>query len=130
MSIRSEIETKLLTYAAAQTPPIPVAIEGAEFTKPTEGRYLEVFLLDQARNSRSVSADGIRVYGLFQINCYAPVGRGMKEIEALRDSIYELYPVVPKMNLVSIEAPLSATSAYERDGFVCIHVTGRYRVEL
>lgn len=128
MSIRSEIETKLLQYANAQS--IPVAIEGVEFTKPTTGKYLELYFLDQGRMSRNLAADGVRTSGMFQIDCYAQVGRGMGEVEALRDAIFDLYPVVPKMNLVSIEAPLSATAGYERDGFVCIHVTGQYRAEL
>lgn len=130
MSIRSEIESKLLQFAASQVPPLPVSYEGVEFVKPSTGGYLEIKMMDVARSSRNVAADGVRTYGMFQIDCYLPSGRGMGPLEALRDAIFNLYPVVPKMDLVSIEAPLSATKGYVVDNFVCTHVTGQYRSEL
>jgi hypothetical protein len=130
MGVRSEIESKLLQFATTQIPQIPVAVEGVEFVKPANGRYMEIMLLDTARNNRNVAADGVRVSGMFQINCYAKSGYGMGEVEALRDAVMALYPVIPKMNSVSIEAPLSATKGYPVDTTVCISVTGQYRVEL
>jgi hypothetical protein len=129
MSIRTEIETKLATFAAAQVPPIPVAYENVAFTKPTTGRYLEIHFLDSASKSRNVEANGKRVTGMFQINCYAPLGKGMASLEALRDAVVALYPVVPKMETVSIEAPLSWSGSFVQDAFICIPITGQYRSE-
>lgn len=127
MTIRSEIESRLAAFA--KTKNIPVAYENVSFTKPTDGPYLEVFLLDTAARSRNLSADK-RVTGMFQVNCYAPIGKGMAAIEALVDGVINTYPVLPKEGTVSIEAPLSASQGMPVDGFMCVPVTGRYRVEV
>jgi hypothetical protein len=67
---------------------------------------------------------------MFQINCYAPLGGGMATVEGLAQQIIDLYPVLPKTGMVSIEAPLSASTGIPVDGFMCVPVTGRYRVEI
>ncbi len=129
MSVRSEIENKLVIFAAEQQPPIPIAFEGVDFTKPIDGKYLELFMLANVSINKNVSASGKRTTGMFQINCYTPVGFGMAEVEALRDAVIELYPVVPKIGIVSIEAPLNSAMGFEVDTSICIPVTGKYRVE-
>lgn len=129
MSTRSEIESRILTWAGSQVPPIPVSIENVSFTKPTSGKYLEVFLLGHNNINPNVAADRTRSYGIFQVNCYAPAGRGMGEVEALRDNIVALFPVLPKTGTVSIEAPLSWSGSDVVDGCVYIPVRGNYRIE-
>jgi hypothetical protein len=128
MSVRSEIETRINNWAKAQMPPIPVAFEGVNFTKPV-GPYLEVFMLGGNSKSRNVAADGVRTYGMFQVNCYAPVNKGMGEVEALRDDIIALFPVLPKTGAVSIEQPLSWSGSDVIDGHVFVPVRGNYRIE-
>jgi len=128
MSARSEIETRINNWAKAQVPPIPVAFEGVSFTKPA-GPYLEVFMLGGNSKSRNVAADGVRTYGIFQVNCYAPANKGMGEVEALRDNIVALFPVLPKMGTVSIEQPLSWSGSDVIDGHVLVPVRGNYRIE-
>lgn len=128
MTIRSEIETRLATLAKSRG--IPVAYENVSFIKPLTGGYLEVHFLTSTSRNRDVAAQGVRITGMFQINCFAPLGKGMAEVEALSDAVIAAFPVLPKTGIVSIEAPLDAASAMELDGFVCLPVTGRYRVEL
>ena len=127
MSTRSEIESRLATWASAQK--IPVAFENVPFTKPATGSYLEIYMLESLSTNRDVSAQEIRTRGTFQINCYAPVGNGMATVEALASSVIALYPVVPKVGMVSIESPLNGSHATTMEGFMCIPVRGRYRVE-
>jgi len=129
MSTRSEIETRLSSWAKAQTPPIPVAFENVLFTKPKTGPYIEVMLLGETKINRDVRASEIRTYGMFQINCYAPPNGGMAIAESLAQSVTDLYPVLPKTGTVSIEAPLNTSGSYVSDGYVCVPVRGRYRVE-
>ena len=128
MSARSEIETRVLNWAKAQTPPVPVAFEGVNFTKPTTGPYLEIWMLGSNNQSRNVAAD-VRQYGMFQINCYAQANKGMGEVERLRDSMVSLFPVLPKTGTVSIEAPLSWSGSDVIDGYVLVPVRGNYRIE-
>lgn len=130
MSIRSEIESRLATWASAQTPKIPVAYENVSFVKPSTGQYLEVYMLQSTAVNNGVDAEGVRHTGMFQINCYSPLNGGMAAVEALAATVVALYPVVPKTGTVSIEAPLNASQAMPLDGFMCIPVRGRYRVEI
>lgn len=129
MSARSEIETRINSWAKMQKPPIPIAFEGVSFTKPTSGPYLEIFMLGSTNINRNVAAEGVRTYGMFQINCYAPANKGMGEVEALRDSMVALFPVLPKTGTVSIEAPLSWSGSDVIDGFVLVPVRANYRIE-
>lgn len=129
MSIRTEIEKKLATFAAAQVPPIPVAYENVEFIKPATGRYLRIMFLDSASVSRNVAASGKRTTGMFQIDVCAPLGKGMKELEALRDAVVDLYPVVPKLETVSVEQPLSWSGSDTDDTHIIVPLTGQYRTE-
>lgn len=123
MSIRSEIETKLATLG------VPIAYQNAPFTKPKTGLWVEVFLLDAIRSSRNVAAQGSRIMGKFIVNCYGQLGTGMASLESLVEQVINLFPVVPKTGTVSIEAPLSASSSIIVESFICVPVTGTYRVE-
>lgn len=129
MSARKEIEKRLLQWAAGQAPPVPVAIEGSKFTKPLSGPYLEITFLAGNKKNRNLAADGVRESGYFQIDCYAPFGKGMGEAEALAESMGTLFPVLPKTGTVSIEEPLSWSGSYVEDTFVCVPVRARYRIE-
>lgn len=129
MSTRSEIETRVATWAAAQSPPIPVAYENIKFVKPLSGCYLEIYLLGDNTKSRDLTAERQRTTGMFQVSCYAPLNTGMAKVESLAASIVALFPVIPKTGTVSIETPLSGSAGYVDDTFICIPVTGRYRVE-
>lgn len=129
MTTRSEIETRLSDWAKAQTPPIPVAFQNVKFNKPLTGPFLEVYLLGDSSISSDLSASNVRTYGMFQINCYAPVNTGMAQVETLAQSVVDLYPVVPKTGTVSIEAPLNTSGSFVVDSYVCIPVRARYRTE-
>lgn len=127
MTIRSEIEGKLAAYAASKS--IPVSYENVGFNQPNSGPFLEIYLFSIVRHNRDLAATKVRSTGLFQINCYAPVGDGMAVVEALVEDIVNTYPVLPKVGTVSIEIPLHASTGYIVDGFMCVPVTGRFRVE-
>ncbi len=129
MTIRSEIESKLAGFANTQIPPIPVALENRKFTKPTTGYYFEVVLLDSLPMNANLGALSTRLWGKFQINLYGPLGGGTGEIETLAHQVVNLYPVIPKIGIVSIEKPLNAGQGIVVDNFYCVPITGSYRVE-
>jgi len=129
MTARTEIETRLLTWANAQNPPIPVAFQNVKFIKPTKGPFLELIMLGDRVANRDLAAAGIRTVGMFQINCYAPVGLGMAQVEALASSVVNLYPVLPKTGTVSIESPLNTTSSIVVDNYILVPVRATYRTE-
>lgn len=129
MSARTEIETKINDWAKAQSPPIPISFQNVKFVKPASGSFLEVAMLGDNATTSDLAAENVRTYGMFQVNCYAPVNTGMAQVEALAKSIVDLFPVVPKTGTVSIEAPLATNGSFVVDTFVCIPVRARYRIE-
>lgn len=132
MTIRSEIESRLITWAQAQVPPILVSLEGVPFTKPTDGSaYLQIFFLGSASTNTSVDGLGVRVRGIAQINCCVPDGKGSKQVEALSQNIVDLFPVVPKslFTTVSIEQTPSVGQAMIDATWRIVPVTIKYRQE-
>lgn len=129
MTLRTEIETRLKTWADAQVPAIPISYQNVKFVKPLTGSYLEIIFLTDHRINRDLSANNTRQTGMFQINCCSPLNTGMSQAEAIATSIVSLFPVLPKTGIVSIESPLSWSGSYVEDTFVCIPVRARYRIE-
>jgi hypothetical protein len=132
MNIRQEAETAVAAFAAAQTPPIPVAYEGVPFVKPTNGPYLEILFLDSASMNATVDASRIRKYGTFQINCYTLDGKGMRELEALTENIIALFPVNDKERYTtfSVESPPNASPPMQDAKFRMAAVRVKYRQEI
>jgi hypothetical protein len=130
MTIRQELETILATFAAAQIPPIPVAWEGIDFIKPTDGQWLEMYLLSANTISSDVAASRIRERGTLSVIAWSKSGEGTRKIELLVEQISKLFPVVPKVGTVSIEAPgNSGRITLDNSGWICLPITFPYRQE-
>lgn len=132
MNIRQEVESAITTYAASQSPAIPVAYEGVPFTKPTGAPYLEVVFLSNNILNATVDATRQRIHGSFQINCYVPDGKGMKRLEALTSDIVALFPVYDKARYVtfSVEQPANVSPTMTDAAFRFAAVRVQYRQEL
>jgi hypothetical protein len=130
MSVRTEVETKLATWAAAQTPVVPVSYENVPFTKPTATAWLQIFFLDAITVNPDVAASGERETGIFQINVCTPENKGTKERDALVTAMKGLFPVLPKTGTVSFERPPTVSNGYNRtDGFFVTPMSFSYRQE-
>lgn len=131
MSIRSELEGTLLTWAAAQSPPLLVCVEGVPFVKPTNAPYLQVWLTSSVTTNPTVDGKRKRVRGFVSVNICVPDGKGSKQAEDLAQQIVDLFPVVPKslFTTVSIEQTPQTGQAMIDNAFRVIPVTIRYRQE-
>jgi len=128
--IRAELEARLKTWADAQLPKVPVSYEGVAFTKPTDGVFLESFLLPTTTIDVNVDGSRKRYLGIFQINCWAKSGSGMRPVETLAQEIIDLYPILPKSGAVSIEATPEAERAVpDTSGWMVVPVVIEYRYE-
>jgi hypothetical protein len=128
--IRAELETRLKTWADAQNPKVPIAFEGASFTKPSAGQFLEPILIPNITLNREVSGTRKTLIGLFQVNCWAKAGSGMGAAEQLAQSVIDLFPLLPKTGLVSIEkTPYASAPMPDSAGWLVIPVTIQYRME-
>lgn len=128
MSVRSDIETRLRTWAAEQTPKLPVEFENVAFNKPTTTGYLQIFFLVKDTVNADVSAESERETGMFQINVCMLQGKGTKDTETAIEGLKAAFPVLPKTNPVSIERPPTQSGGYNRDdGFYITALTFSYR---
>lgn len=128
MSVRSEIETRLLAFSAARA--VPVALDNTPFEKPSSGNYLQIFFLDPVTVNSDVAAERERETGIFQIDVCVPQGKGTAAGTALADGVKALFPVLPKTGTVSIERPPQVSAFRNRtDGFSVCHMSFSYRQE-
>jgi hypothetical protein len=130
--IRSTLETKLKTMAAAMTPPVPIAYQSVAFTRPTGATdtYYECFLIPSTTLNKELSGKRKTMYGIFQVNCWARVDLGMGPVEKLGQAVVDAFPMIPKSGVVSIEnTPTLERSILDNAGWVCVPVTIKYRYE-
>jgi hypothetical protein len=127
MSVRSEFESRLNTWALANN--IPVAFEGVPFTKPTNTPYAQSFLVVALVENPNVTAIRTRAKGYFQVNIWGLDGLGALETETLANSLAAAFPVVPKIGTVSVERPPYIAPALVVDAWRCVPVQIYYRVE-
>lgn len=129
--IRAYFDQRLKTWADAQNPKIKIANEQQGFTKPTDSStWLESFLIPNTTMNRELSGTRKTMLGFFQVNCWAPSGRGMGVVDALAQNIVNLFPLVPKSGAVSIEGTPSADRPIESEpGWVIVPVLISYRYE-
>jgi hypothetical protein len=130
--IRAAFETRLATWAAAQTPAIPIAYENVTFVAPAT-RYLRSFLLPA--DSASLTLDRLhREYlGVYQVSIVMPLNTGAGAGQALVSALEALFP--PATPLVQgglsilILNPMSAGSAIQEPDRYVIPVSCSYRAD-
>lgn len=128
--IRAELETRLKAWADAQNPAVPIAFQGVAFTKPTTGPYMEAYLIPGPTLNKELSGARKTYIGLFQVNCCVPSGKGAGPAEALAASVVDLFPMLPKTGLVSIDQTPSAERPIpDNAGWLIVPVTIKYRME-
>lgn len=129
--IAAALESRLKAWAEAQVPPVPVAFEDVAFNKPTNGTpWLEPILIPNDTMNKEVSGGRKTYLGFFQVNVWAPKGEGMGRARSLAQSIVNLFPLLPKVGAVSIEATPTASRPMDGDqNWKIVPVLIKYRYE-
>ena len=130
MSVRSDLESRLKTWADSQNPPIKIAWEGRSFTKPTGGSsWLQPFVLPSY--SKNATVDGIRYreQGYWQINIWSVDGKGAGNQESIAQQLINLFPVIPKFSDTSIERVGSMSQGPDNAGYRVLAISWPYRRE-
>jgi hypothetical protein len=131
--IRSTFLLALDAYAKAHYPVLPIAREGAAFTKPVNfGTFLEAFIIPADTTMPNVDGSRRRFRGDFQVNIWVKDAAGAQVGELIAEELYKLFPVLPKSTYypVSIEGPASINRAVlDASGYRVIPVLIPYRME-
>lgn len=90
--IRKSFESRLKTWADAQTPPIPIAWQNLAF-KPPAGRYIEAAILFAPAQTSSLDGICTTWRGIFQAVFCMPVNIGSGTVEGLIASMRAAFPV-------------------------------------
>ena len=129
-TIRRILETRLKLWADVQVPKIPFAAEGASFNKPVKGGFLQPTLLPNGTVNNDLSGVRKTHIGIFEVKCWYPSGRGMAEVEKLSSSIIDLFPLLPKIDGISIEStPYAEHPEIDVSGWLIVPVMIMYRFE-
>ena len=81
-----------MTWAAAQSPTVPVAHENVDFTPPQDKKYLRFFLLPAPTDSLFLEGTDREYLGIMQITVVMPQGNGPKAAEDMITSLSGLFP--------------------------------------
>lgn len=130
-TIRAAIESRLATWAAAQTPALTVAWQNKAFTKPT-GAHLRATMLPAPGISNHLQGgDHLRV-GLYQIDVCVPQGAGPGAAEAfiaaLEAQFHAGLRLTAGSGAVLITEPLSALPAQNEDTHYVVPCRFEYRL--
>ena len=109
MTLRSELETRLLAFANSYSPILPVSLENVPDDTITTAKtnlqpFLESFIKKASSNVITVDATRFRERGVLQINVWwpSPYGEeyGMGGVEAIAQAIQNTFVVYPRIGSV------------------------------
>lgn len=131
--IRQLFEGRLTDWAAARTPALRIAYEGAPFTPADGETYLKAFAIPASTGSNTLGGDH-RVYtGVFQVSIVTPSGSGPGAAEGLVDEIAELYPLYMRLNRGDFEVivltPVEPSPGIPDDTTYTVAASFQYRAD-
>ena len=130
--VRAAFETRLLAWANAQVPPIPVAFENASFTPPT-GRYVRAYLLPAPTASETLNGEHRRRMGVYQVSLCMPIGSGPGAAAALCASLDAAFPMALPMSQGGVKvfmlSPMSPAPAITEPDRYVVPVSCTYRAD-
>lgn len=128
--IRSAFESRLKTWANAQTPAIPIAYENLAFTPPLT-RYLRAYVLPAKTDSNTLD-DVARTYqGLFQVSIVVPLNEGAGNAQTLAAAIAGLYPSSFIQGSIRVYcSPMSEGVPQQEPNYFVLPIRFTYQVEV
>lgn len=131
--IREALESRLNTWAAAQSPAVPVAWQNKDYTPTIGVRYVRAYLLSGDAQNPIFGAQHRRLVGLMQVDVVAPTGTGMAASEALAESLCAQFKRGTTLTqdglTVVMDASPSIGPTLIEEGWVVLPVSIRYRAD-
>lgn len=130
--IRKAFETRAATWAAAQTPPIPVAFFNAPFVvPPANGRYARTFMLPGKTVSLGIDQTVREYTGVWQVSITLPINTGCGVIDVLEASLDAVFtPVMVQDGFkIWVISPVSQVPPIQELNNVVVPLTMSYKAE-
>jgi hypothetical protein len=90
--VRAAFETRVAAWAAALTPPVPVAYQNVPFSPPA-GRYVRCWLLPAPTLCRTLNGEHRERRGVFQADLCLPLNVGSADLQSLIASLDAAFPL-------------------------------------
>lgn len=131
--IRTALESRLNTWAAAQSPAVPVAWQNVAYTPTTGTRYVRASLLSGETQNPIYGPLHRRLIGILQVDIVAPTGTGMAASEALAESLCTQFKRGTTLTQSGLQIIMdyspSIGPAQIDEGWVFLPVSIRYRAD-
>jgi Bacteriophage related domain of unknown function len=132
VTIRTAFESRLATWAAAQTPALPIAYENRAFTPPANNRYLRAYLIPAPTVNEFLEGTHRSYEGVFQVSIVQPLTAGTASAATIALALDTLYQVsfLEGAMRVFITSPMSIAPAIIEPNNYVLPVSCFYRVDL
>lgn len=129
--VRSALESRLGTWAAARTPVLRVAWENSPFTPLQAETYLRAFVLPADTEGLDLSGTVRGFVGVFQVSIVIPLNVGTRAAALIVDEIATLFPVNGRYTSGSVTTqiitPASAAVGFQDEASYLVPVSFEYR---
>lgn len=131
--VRSLLEGRLKTWAAARIPVLRIAYQNVSFTPAANETYLRAFTLPAGTDSNDL-AGAHRLYtGVFQVTIVTSVGTGPGAAETLADELVALYPLNDRLTKAGFTAqvvtPVEPGPEQQEDTVFALPLSFQYRAD-
>jgi hypothetical protein len=132
--IRQALETALNTWASAQTPVIPVALQNKSYVPVIGNRYVQVNILHAETQNPSMGDAHKRFTGIFQVLIYAKDKTGAGEVETIAESLFTTFArgqsfTASTVTVRILDSP-SISPSFNDNGWYVLPVSIRYQSDI
>lgn len=129
-TIRTAFELRLATWAAAQTPPLPIAYENRAFIPPANNRYLRAYVIPAKTQSNTLEQTDRDYEGVFQVSIVQPLSAGTASAATIALALDALYPAsfLEGVTRIFITSPMSIAPPQIEPNAYVLPVSCFYRV--
>lgn len=132
--IRAAIEARLLAWAKAQTPAMPIAFANTDYAPSAGQCYLQGHLMPADTLNPSQGGLHKRYNGIYQVSIRTPAGKGTTDSLAIAGALEELFrcsTTLPKggINVHIDSTPAIGPGANDGNGFWMTPVTISYHAD-
>jgi Bacteriophage related domain of unknown function len=129
-TIRTAFESRLATWAASQSPALPIAYENRAFIPPANNRYLRAYIIPATTNYNTLEQTDRDYEGIFQVSIVQPLSAGTASAGTIALALDGLYTpsFLEGSTRIFVTQPMSIAPAIIEPNAYVLPVSLFYRV--